>query len=474
MGIGVVGCRGTTHDRLWWTRGVMIAVGTLGGAGRVVSAAELQASVARVDLTPPPALQATLGGYGERMSRPAEGIHDRVFAKALVLTDGTRRFAIVTADILGFPPRLKQAVVERLAADRWTSAQIMLLPSHSHTSIEMMQIHPGNCLPIRQIGLFRPEVYEWTVRHLVDVIRRASATLVDCSVGASQRELEGWNVNRRDDQGPVDRQLTVVRIDTRPGKPLAVLVNWTAHPTLMSAEDMLFSGGWPGHLQRTLEALIGGGVTVLYFNGAEGDQRPVARPDSGPSRWERAERYGRELALTAHQVFQQATPRWDVAFAYHLQAIALPARVAHPQFMQTGGQEYGLTSALMDLLLATLVPAETSSGCLRLGDLVLVGIPGELTADLGLEIKQQAATITGAPCPTIGGLANEWVGYILSPGEYSKGGYEASVSFYGSQLGATIVDGALAGIRRLAAQDMQISQCAGGSPPKERPGCGGQ
>ena len=43
----------------------------------------------------------------------------------------------------------------------------------------------------------------------------------------------------------------------------------------------------------------------------------------------------------------------------------------------------------------------------------------------------------------IGGLANEWISYILSVEEYNKGGYEASVSFYGSALGSTIVEGVL-------------------------------
>ena len=68
--------------------------------------ARLTAGTARVDITPPPEMKVALGGYGERMSRPAEGVHDRVFAKALVVSDpdGKRRYALLTADILGFPP----------------------------------------------------------------------------------------------------------------------------------------------------------------------------------------------------------------------------------------------------------------------------------------------------------------------------------------------------------------------------------
>ena len=53
------------------------------------------------------------------------------------------------------------------------------------------------------------------------------------------------------------------------------LVNWTAHPTFMSESDMLFSGDWPGHLQRTVEALAGQKIMAMYYNGAEGDQSPV-------------------------------------------------------------------------------------------------------------------------------------------------------------------------------------------------------
>ena len=64
----------------------------------------------------------------------------------------------------------------------------------------------------------------------------------------------------------------------------------------MDEEDMLFSGDWPGHLQRTLEALIGQGITAMFYNGAEGDQSPTPPADAG-SNWERAERYGREMAI---------------------------------------------------------------------------------------------------------------------------------------------------------------------------------
>src|SRR5690349_11542410 len=51
----------------------------------------LMAGVARVDITPPLQMKASLGGYGDRMNKPATGIHDRVWAKALTLHQGPKR-----------------------------------------------------------------------------------------------------------------------------------------------------------------------------------------------------------------------------------------------------------------------------------------------------------------------------------------------------------------------------------------------
>jgi len=409
----------------------------------------LQAGVARVNITPPLEMKAILGGYGERMSKPAVGVHDAVWAKALVLKQGERQFALVTADVLGFPPLFKAAVMERLAADDWKAEQVLLLPSHSHTSLEMMALHPANTFSNLQIGLFHKELFELTANRLAQVIREAGKNPVPVLAGSTTIDVPERNRNRRAGDHVHDSNLTITRIDTAPGRPLAVLVNWTAHPTFMDAQDMLFSGDWPGHLQRTLEALIGQDVTAMYYNGAEGDQSPVPPPDSA-SRWERAERYGREMGIIAWRSWQKLKPHEVTEFAYHTETISLPGRQPHPEFMKTGGKEYGMSASSVQDFLEQLNPTQTHSTSLRLGDLLILGVPGEMAAQLGLDAKAKARESMGAPCPTIGGLADEWVSYILAPDEYRKGGYEASMSFYGETLGTAIVEGVLRSAKGLS------------------------
>ena len=421
-------------------------------------AVELAAGVATVDLTPPAEMKAALGGYGARLSRPAEGVHDRIYAKALVISDGERTFAIVTADILAFPPPVKPAVVIRLEQAGVSCDQLILLPSHSHTSIDMSAINPGNVFAIPQIGVYQPELYELVVNRLVDVVRRAATKLQPVTVGTSCLDLKGWNRNRREEGGPTDATLTVTRIDSAEGKPFVALVHFTAHPTFMQVKHMKFSGGWPGHMQRRLESLIGQDAVVMFANGAQGDVSPVARPDSGPTRWDVAETFGQQLANQAHKAWQQTTPRQDVSFDFHTHTIVLPERIWHGNFMETGGKEYSLSKKLLAKILPLMFPSQTDVVSLRLGDLLIVGVPGELTTRLGQRLKNGAITAIGAKHVVVGGLADAWISYILTEEEYRSGGYEASVSFYGPTLGETIVTGALDGVEQLTASPETASK----------------
>lgn len=391
-----------------------------------------------MDVTPPLTLKAALGGYGERMSRPATGVHDRVWAKALVFQDSTRRRAIVTADVLAFPPGLRDAVAQELAGDGWLPEDLLLLASHSHTSFDLMALNPKNTFKLAPLGIYHPEARTFLVRRLAEAVRAASQTNQAVSVATGVRALPGWNRNRRSGQGVADSDLTLTRVDSAAGQPLAILVNWTAHPTFLDPRHMEFSGDWPGHLQRTLEALVGRGVTVLYFNGAEGDQSPTPRPNGG-SAWEQAEVYGRDLALEAWRVWLDLRPKPEPEFAWQTGRFALPARSAHADFKKTGGAEYGLTDDNIGVLLETVCPAETVTTAVRLGELVIAGVPGELAAGLGLELKSEVQRRTGVKHIAVGGLANEWVSYLLAPDEYRRGGYEASMSFYGETVGPTVV-----------------------------------
>ena len=60
---------------------------------------ELSAGTARVNITP--AVPIPMSGYRSR-TKPFEGIHDSIYARAIVFSNGESKAAIVSAEVIGF------------------------------------------------------------------------------------------------------------------------------------------------------------------------------------------------------------------------------------------------------------------------------------------------------------------------------------------------------------------------------------
>ncbi len=402
--------------------------------------AKLKAGVASIDITPPIEMKYTLGGYGERMNKPVEAIHDPIWAKALALQMGQKKYMLITLDLLGLPSNVKGDLLKKIPGMGWNAENIMLLPSHSHGSLEMAALNSKNILNNPNLGIFQPELLTFILNKLEKLVREADQNYRPIKIATGSATLEGLNRNRRKDPD-IDKELIVTRIDLKNGEPLAVLVNWTAHPTFISGQDMLLSAEWPGYLQTYLQELIGHGVTAMYFNGSEGDQSTVLASDK--KAYDKIEIYGKEIASKAFNLYNAIKPIESKKFKYSYNTLKLPEHVAHPSFMKTGGEEYGLTEKSVKIVMDVLGPREVGLGAVRVGDLIISGIPGEMTAILGQKIKKSLKG-KGISYVAIGGLANEWISYILSRDQYLLGeGYESSVSFYGPNLGAVISDEAI-------------------------------
>ncbi len=397
-----------------------------------VNARNITANAAVADITPPIEMKYALGGYGKRMSKPAEGIHDPIMAKALALKKGSEKYLIITIDILGLPSNFKTDLLERVGKTGWKDHNLILLPSHSHGSLEMASLNSKNVFGVPQIGIFQPELLAFLLDKMEKLVSDADKNYRDVEVGTGSAKFDGLNRNRRGDK-IIDNELTVTRVDLVSGQPLAVLVNWTAHPTFIGDTEMLLSAEWPGYLQTEMEKAIGKGVAVMYYNGAEGDQSPVY--DSTIDPYQKIQIYGKMIAEKALSVYNTIQPVAVSELAYNYETIDLPEQVAHPDFMKTGGTEYGLNERTAGVIMKAMGPERVGIGSVRIGDFVLVGIPGEMTAELGIAVKESLKN-SRIKHVAIGGLANEWISYILAEDKYLKGGgYESSVSFYGPKLG---------------------------------------
>ena len=394
--------------------------------------AALRAGVATVSITPlEENISTQLGGYGDRAGKPAEGIHDTIHAKALVFENKGVKSALVTVDTCSVPlcvieESLAKAAIEGLSVDR-----TLVSASHTHAGLEGFALDRRNIAGNPHIGIFSEEMLNFVTGRIAQALTEANAALQPVKAGAGRTKIEGMNRNRRDDEF-VDKELTLLRLDRTDGTPYVVLVNFTAHETIMSPDEMFISAGWPGMMQRTVEAALGEGVTCMYTNGAEGDISPAGR--QGGSNWERAENFGQRVGLRATALARSIEGTEVDAFAVRSLWVQLPPRQAAPEFVMIAGSEYHITEEQLQQLLPTMFPDKAPLYALRVNDFAMLTLPGEPICKIGLAVKKQLAD-GGITYPCVAGLTTDYIGYILTPEEYRESGYEVTASFYGETLG---------------------------------------
>ncbi len=108
---------------------------------------------------------------------------------------------------------------------------------------------------------------------LTEAIVEAANNAVPAKIGVAKKNLE-LNRNRHTKQQPkpTEPELAVIRFDTLEGKPLAVVVNYAAHPVTLPGEMLKFSRDYPGPLQDRVESVLD--THCVFMEGAAGDMSP--------------------------------------------------------------------------------------------------------------------------------------------------------------------------------------------------------
>jgi neutral ceramidase len=248
-------------------RWLALCLSFLFAAQGLTAEAVLRAGAAKRDITPKEPVP--MWGYGARHARLSEGTLDPLQAAAVVIQVGDKKLAIVGLD-LGRSPSEKslQTIRERIKAEAGIE----------HSFIAGSHTHHGPVLELtdeegKGKGRFDAAIryYQELEDGIVEAIVEADKALVPAKLATGAVELEGFNRNRHSKLPlkPVDRTLAVMRLDDDAGKPIAVLVNFTGHPTSIPAETLRFSADYVGAMKGTIEKEFGG--TAIFMQGASGD-----------------------------------------------------------------------------------------------------------------------------------------------------------------------------------------------------------
>jgi neutral ceramidase len=235
-------CGGVPHD---------------GTAQSLRGASSLRVGAARVDVTP---------SEGE-LPKNSFGILDRLYARAIVLENGTSSAALITVDAGSVPDAIWQTVTRQIEAELGIRpANVLLTATHTHSA-----------------GGQRGPDYP---KKIVESVRLAKQKLTPARVGFGTG-LSYINVNRQiierktgrwregpNYEGASDKTVAVLKFESLNGEPLAVYYNYAVHAVIAGQTDQI-SADIPGSTSRYVEDSFDGGIVAVWSTGAAGDQNPI-------------------------------------------------------------------------------------------------------------------------------------------------------------------------------------------------------
>lgn len=428
--------------------------------------AELIAGAAKRSIVP--TFPTQMGGYFDRLDT-FTGVSRSVMARALVLRNGDSSVAIAVADLIAVSDFVCDGVREKVTAATGIRAEsILISATHTHSA-------PSGFQGSRLLG---PEADARLTTFLIEEI---AATLIEANsqarpaeLGFAYGRLDGITTNRQQNNDAViDPDVGVLKVQERGTRTtIATLANFTGHPVILGAKNLLLSCEYPGVACEVVESVVGG--VALFTQGACGD---VTMKRSGPE-FDEVTRLGRvvggEIVSTAEQIamgdedgllahWEDVTvePRNLPAPEAAEKAIEI-AQATHDAAESAGRPEYILKDLKREISAArttasvarasaedpeSLAAATRASvHVLQIGPLVAVGIPGEIFVEYALEMKRRVAQDVKRPMILVG-YANDYIGYIVTPRAGETGGYERAISRVAPSAGRTLTEAAMSIIR---------------------------
>jgi len=395
----------------------------------------LSIGISRKLISPPAGIY--LIGYGDR-SKGNVGIDEELTATALAFDDGLHRAVIVACDLLAINEHTVRRILEK------TSPNVVICCSHTHSG------------PITYADQHSPprnrEYINYLVAQVIKAVREAQAGMQPARLAWAQGEAD-IAVNRRERKpngkieigvnpgGPIDRSLGVVQAQTLDGRPIATLVNFQCHGTVLGPKNMLVSSDWIGEMRRKVEAETK--APVLYLQGATGDLNPVH--DWGVEDFKAVETLGGRVAAGVVQALPLLATIAGETVSFQQEDVWLGLEApAHsetppPTYRSVLAKMAHVPAFLVDFVLNARYPWKTRIAAregvwsvpvvlthVRLGELALFALGAEMFTEIGMAIKQASP----ASHTLFASLSSGCIGYLPTAAEHALGGYEVDMAPY--------------------------------------------
>jgi len=423
----------------------------------------LRAAAATSNITPPIGLPI-IGGFSPS---PSTHIHDDLFARCLVIDDGTTKVALVACDLLGVH-KLVSDEARRIIAERSgiPPSHVMISGTHTHSA--------SSALGLKSRYKYDPEIDEYqtfVAVRIADGVQRAVNTLRPAELAFGQVDVPEHVNNRRwfmrpgsmpinpfgesnelvkmnppagspnlvEPAGPVDPQVSFISIREPDGKPISVFAAYSLHYVggpggLAISAD--YYGVFADEMARLLDAQRQDPpFAAMMANGTSGDInnnnfRTPGQKKKGP--FAQTRYVGEDVAakvaaamkdlqyrsdLTVDARYREAPIEWRrpsaEQIAWAKQTLAEPEKAPNQTTSPVYAERF---LALAEYPETGAIPVQA----LRIGDVAIGTMPCEVFAEIGIEYKRRSPIRQAFMVE----LAHGYYGYLPTPRHFEFGGYE--------------------------------------------------
>ena len=404
-----------------------------------------------------PEVGCYIAGYGTKDVSVAKT--DDLYMTGLCLDDGERKLLIVSFDVIGMDDwyirRVRAGCAKVLGTD---PAAVLLTCTHNHTGPETRSMRSApdhlntayldrvEAALLEEIAALRDfqecEVYFYSAkvnenrnRRYVTACNRASFTPHRREVVPIAKEY-------------ADQELgELCFVDPQTHEPLYVIGNFAAHPLAGHAPGFggaKISADYPGYFRDYVTAETG--AACMFISGAAGDLVPK-EDELGSGA---AKQMGVNLAKEAIGGLVDCV-RNPARFRMPDAKVGAESRTVRVPFRKIRYGSRPLQYEGMD-------DVELEMQVVSVGDICFVGVPGELTCELGQEIKWHSPFRRAF----IAYASTAYMGYICSVNMMLAGGYEGNSQRLSARTGLALVNTAVDAM--FALHERQFPECGADYP----------
>ena len=347
-----------------------------------------------------PNVGVPMGGYSGRPDgKRSQGVRDELKAKAIAFSDGSDTVVLLGTDMLIIPPNIAEMTIAKVAERTPLNANNIYFTA-SHTHCGPGGFAPGLASKISG-GAYDPTVPQFLSSTFADAIVEAYGSMKPAQLAYGYVDAPQF-IRNRTRNAPTDSSLNYMVVEQEGGRRCYV-TRWSAHPTIFGGNMMEFSAEFPGEMMRHIEQQTN--QTAIYLGGAVGSSSP--RTPEAPSTSERVTAYGQVLA----QLVLEATEELDFISYANVASVGIPVGVP-PAQARPLSPKWRLSPVASKIL---GVPREGWMQGARIGDVMLIGLPFDVSGELSRKWRAEAAREGWDLWVT--GFSAAYLGY-LSPDEY--------------------------------------------------------